>query len=149
VCVIERSSCLDVLLWLAYPNHESRPKSVIPFDQGRHNGGTMRGPMTSEPSRVVTDLAGLTSGFEALFQAAPAPFLVITPSNDTIVAVNDEFLRATATEREAVVGRRLFDVFPGNPDSPGPAELRASLARVAETGEPARFENYADQLGRT
>jgi PAS domain S-box-containing protein len=76
---------------------------------------------------------GLSSGFEALFDAAPSPFLVVTPPNYTIIAVNDAYLRATMTERAAVLGRGLFEVFPENPDHPfleGPPELRASLHRV-------------------
>jgi len=98
-----------------------------------HNGLAMDDPMTSERFREVADLAGLSSGFEALFQAAPSPFLVITPPDYRIIAVNDEYLRATMTERPAIVGRTLFDVFPDNPDNPtaaGPPALRASLARV-------------------
>jgi PAS domain S-box-containing protein len=86
-----------------------------------------------ERLRATADLAGLTSGFEALFEAAPSPFLVVTSPDYMIIAVNDEYLRATMTERAAIVGRPLFEVFPDNPDVPtasGPPELRASLARV-------------------
>jgi len=111
----------------------------------------MIGAMTSEPLRTRTDLSGLTSGFEALFQAAPSPFLVIAPPDYAVIAVNDEFLRATMTERESILGRPFFEVLPGDPGSPakGWTELRASLTRVAETGEPVRFESQSDQLGRT
>ena len=89
--------------------------------------------ITSEGFRAVADLAGLSSGFEALFRAAPSPFLVLTSPDYTIIAVNDEYLRATMTERAAILGRRVFDVCPENPNSPsaaGPRELRASLQRV-------------------
>ncbi|MBE2315604.1 response regulator [Solirubrobacter sp. CPCC 204708] len=43
------------------------------------------------------------------------------------------------TEREAIVGRGLFDVFPDNPDdgaATGEANLGASLRRVIDTGKP-------------
>src|SRR5581483_7286593 len=46
---------------------------------------------------------------------------------------SDAYLRATMTERAAILGRHLFDVFPDNPDDPGAdgvGNLRASLERV-------------------
>ncbi|HWA58198.1 MAG TPA: ATP-binding protein [Gemmatimonadales bacterium] len=76
--------------------------------------------------------------FRTLFEAAPGLFLVLTPDL-TIVAASDAYLRATMTEREAIVGRALFDVFPDNPGDPnatGVMNLRASLLRVLETGAP-------------
>jgi PAS domain S-box-containing protein len=54
----------------------------------------------------------------------------------TIVAVSDAYLRATLTERDRIVGRSVFDVFPDNPADPtatGVRNLRASLVRVLET----------------
>lgn len=92
----------------------------------------MDNPDTSNRFRAVADLARLSSGFEALFQAAPSPFLVITPDY-TIIAVNDEYLRATMTERSGILGRALFEVFPDNPDdalADGTRQLRASLERA-------------------
>jgi len=92
--------------------------------------------ITSEGFRAVADLAGLSSGFEALFRAAPSPFLVLTSPDYTIIAVNDEYLRATMTERAAILGRRVFDVCPENPNSPsaaGPRELRVTAGRHRRT----------------
>ena len=74
--------------------------------------------------------------FQALFEAAPTPYLVLAPPDFAIVAVNDAYLRATMSERGSLVGRTLFDAFPDNPDDPaatGVANLSASLARVLET----------------
>jgi len=70
--------------------------------------------------------------FHTLFHATPSPYLVVVPSDFTITAVNDAYLRATMTEREAIVGRPLFEVFPENPAFPsgGMPSLRASLERV-------------------
>jgi hypothetical protein len=54
-----------------------------------------------------------------------------------IVAVSDEYLEATMTRREEILGRSLFDVFPDNPDDPeatGERNLKASLNRVIATG---------------
>ncbi|QDG49506.1 response regulator [Persicimonas caeni] len=70
--------------------------------------------------------------FRRLFESAPEPYLVLDP-DFTIVAVNDAYLEATLTERDAIVGRHIFDVFPDNPDDPeatGVANLRASLETV-------------------
>jgi PAS domain S-box-containing protein len=89
--------------------------------------------MTSEPSRVLEPL-----DFRALFESAPGLYLVLTPDL-TIVAVSDAYARATMTRREEIVGRRLFDVFPDNPDDPGAtgtANLRASLDRVLHDRTP-------------
>lgn len=70
--------------------------------------------------------------FRLLFEAAPGCNLVLTPEL-TIAAVSDGYLDATMTTRDAIVGRRLFDVFPDDPADPGAtgvARLRASLNRV-------------------
>ena len=80
--------------------------------------------------------------FRALFHASPAPYLVLTPGDFTIIAVNDAYLRATMTERSAIVGRKLFDVFPDNPADPnatGVRNLRASLERVIAGRRPDRM----------
>jgi signal transduction histidine kinase len=72
--------------------------------------------------------------FRRIFDSAPALFLLLgTDADFTILGASDAYLRATLTQREAIVGRRLFDVFPDNPDeldASGTANLRASLERV-------------------
>src|SRR5262249_47362317 len=76
--------------------------------------------------------------FRTLFESAPGLYLVLTPDL-TIVAVSHAYLRATMTTREEILGRSLFDVFPDNPDDPaanGVRNLRASLDRVLQTGQP-------------
>jgi signal transduction histidine kinase/ActR/RegA family two-component response regulator len=76
--------------------------------------------------------------FQALFRSAPGLYLVLAPDL-TIVAVNDAYARATMTERNAILGRNIFDVFPDNPDDPsatGVANLRASLDRVLRLRQP-------------
>ena len=82
--------------------------------------------------------------FQAVFEAAPDCFLVLDP-DWRIVAVSDAYLVATMTERDAIVGGHLFDVFPDNPDDPaadGVANLSASLQRVAQDLRP---DTMADQ----
>ena len=82
--------------------------------------------MTSEPLRTpIPD-------FRLLFESTPDLYLVLN-QDLAIVAVSDTYLRATMTQRDEIVGRGIFDVFPDNPDDPaatGVANLRASLERV-------------------
>ena len=76
--------------------------------------------------------------YRVLFAAMPAPLMVLTP-DFRIAAVNDAFVQASLTERDAMVGRDLFEVFPDNPGDPLPAgstRLRESLERVLRTREP-------------
>ena len=48
------------------------------------------------------------------------------------------YLKATMTQREKIIGRGLFEVFPDNPDDPKirGINLRASLNRVLQKAEP-------------
>lgn len=76
-----------------------------------------------------------TPDFRLLFDSSLSPLLVLSP-DFTIVEVNRAYLAATRTER-AIVGQRVFDVFPDNPDDPsadGVANLRRSLESVVATG---------------
>lgn len=73
-----------------------------------------------------------TLDFQALFQALPGLYLILSP-DFTIVAVSDAYLRATMTKREEILGRGIFEVFPDNPGDPGATgvhNLRSSLQRV-------------------
>lgn len=70
--------------------------------------------------------------FRTLFEAAPGLFLVLDPEL-RIVAASDAYLDATMTQREEIIGRGIFDVFPDNPEDPqatGVSNLSASLDRV-------------------
>jgi PAS domain S-box-containing protein len=76
--------------------------------------------------------------FQALFESAPDLYLVLTPDLQ-IVAASEAYLRATMTQREEVLGRHLFDVFPDNPSDPaatGVRNLRVSLERVLRDKVP-------------
>ena len=75
--------------------------------------------------------------FQRLFDAAPSPCLVLD-AHLVIVAVNEAYLAATATDRNALLGRPIFDAFPDNPDDPtadGVRNLRRSLETVLATGQ--------------
>lgn len=76
--------------------------------------------------------------FHALFDAAPSPYLVLDPEL-RIVTANQARLAVTGRRLEDIVGRYVFEVFPGQRDRPegGPAEpILASFGRVLESGEP-------------
>jgi signal transduction histidine kinase len=70
--------------------------------------------------------------FKFLFESAPGLYLVLSPELK-IIAVSDAYLHATMTERSAILGRDLFDVFPDNPEdqaATGTHNLRLSLQRA-------------------
>ena len=76
--------------------------------------------------------------YQRLFEATPTPYLILDQQL-RIVAVNDSYLNATMTEREQIIGRPIFDVFPGNladPKATGVRNLTASLHTVLRTREP-------------
>ncbi|MEZ0076549.1 ATP-binding protein [Planotetraspora sp. GP83] len=78
--------------------------------------------------------------YEAVFKATHAPLTVLT--RDLIIAaVNDSYLEVTGRTEADLLGRDIFAAFPRNPDAhhdpdgQGAEALRASLQRVAATGE--------------
>jgi PAS domain S-box-containing protein len=76
-----------------------------------------------------------TPDFRALFESVPGMYIVLAPDL-TIVAVSDAYMHVTMTERDQILGRGLFDVFPDNPDDPnadGVRNLSASLNRVLKS----------------
>ncbi|MET7697693.1 ATP-binding protein [Streptomyces sp. NPDC005485] len=76
-----------------------------------------------------------TPDFRRLFDSTASPLLILAP-DFTIVEVNRAYLTATRTQR-GIVGRRIFEVFPDNPDDPaadGVRNLRRSLETVVATG---------------
>jgi hypothetical protein len=88
--------------------------------------------------------------FRRLFEGAPGLFLVLRPDppDFTILGASDAYLRATLTEREKIIGRSLFEVFPDNPADPhatGTSNLRASLERVNRT-RPELIQHHALRL---
>lgn len=76
-------------------------------------------------------------GFEQIFDATPVALMVLDPDL-RYVAANAEYVRVTATTREGLLGRQIFELFPNDPEDPNnvPAQmLRKSLERVLATGE--------------
>ena len=91
--------------------------------------------------------------FRRLFQASPAPYLILAPDSPcfTIKEVNDAYLAATMRTREDLVGRCVFDAFPDNPDDPtiqGVSRLRSSLEHVLATREPNQLTGLKYDIAR-
>ncbi|TYQ21494.1 UNVERIFIED_ORG: PAS domain S-box-containing protein [Zoogloea ramigera] len=88
------------------------------------------------PASALEDI-----GFDTLFDAAPAPCLVLSPQL-SILAANAAYLAVAGRDRASIVGLNIFEAFPDNPDDPhadGVASLRASLQRVLATGRPDKM----------
>lgn len=69
----------------------------------------------------------------SLIDALPGKMIVVTPRDYRIVAATDEYSDAVMVGRDALVGRRLFDVFPDDPSdqsADGVRNLLTSLQRV-------------------
>ena len=92
---------------------------------------------SSARNRELLPLPSLLD-FRLFFEQGPNLYVALT-TELIIVAASDAYLRATMTERDAILGRSIFDVFPDNPDDPtttGVRNLRNSLERVLKTGMP-------------
>lgn len=76
-----------------------------------------------------------------VFETLPDLYLILSPQL-IILTASEAYLQATLTEREAIVGRALFEVFPDNPAIPqadGVSNLNASLQKVLSTKKPHRM----------
>ncbi|AFZ29362.1 multi-sensor hybrid histidine kinase [Gloeocapsa sp. PCC 7428] len=86
--------------------------------------------------------------FQTLFESVPGCYLVLVPDTKfTIVAVSDAYLRVTMTQRDRILGRGLFEVFPANPNDPaatGVQNLRRSLESVLQNrqSDVMAFQKY-------
>jgi PAS domain S-box-containing protein len=79
--------------------------------------------------------------FELLFKTAPSLYVVLKPDfpHFTILAANDAYAKATHTTLDGLVGNRLLDVFPANPDDSkgyGKGQVFESLEYVTKHSEP-------------
>lgn len=79
---------------------------------------------------------GLAPEFQAIFESLPSACLIIAP-DFRLIAVTDVYLKLTLRKRDEIVGRNIFDVFPGNPaDRGGERDLRKSLETILQTKKP-------------
>ena len=75
-----------------------------------------------------------TLDYHSIFEHAPDLYMILSPGF-IILDCSDNYLNATLTTREQVMGHHLFEIFPDNPDDPnatGVTNLKASLNRVLQ-----------------
>lgn len=73
--------------------------------------------------------------YKVLFENVPGLYLILLP-DFTITAVSNSYAAATMTVREHIIGKKLFEVFPDNPDdkfADGESNLRYSLNTVLKS----------------
>src|SRR3954462_13555478 len=75
--------------------------------------------------------------YAAIFRAMPTPYLVMTP--DLVIAYSNPFYLATTVRTlEDIVGRHVFEAFPGNPNDTfpdgGAGQVHCSFDRAADPG---------------
>lgn len=81
---------------------------------------------------------GISPDFGEIFEALPKAYLILTP-DFIMVAANDAYCKLTRMNREQLVGKYVFDVFPDDPDNPsatGVADLTKSFNKVLKTKLP-------------
>jgi len=96
-------------------------------------------PPTEQPEKRLKGIGGKQKNgndpdYQILFESAPGIFLVLSPDLK-IVAVSRDYLNATKTTKNEIVGREIFDVIPDNPKTPHittVAEMKASLNSVLQ-----------------
>jgi PAS domain S-box-containing protein len=85
--------------------------------------------------------------YKSLFESATGLYLVLDP-HLRIAAASDAYLRATMTRRENILGKGIFEVFPGEGGQAGTAaerDMRAFFERMFATGkaEAIPFQKYS------
>lgn len=98
----------------------------------------------SSPPRLrrnrAVDPRAIREQLRLQFDASPHPYMLIDPGPGLrILDINDAYAQATLIQREDVVGKPLFEVFPDNPEldtADGVSNLYQSLSAVVKTGEP-------------
>ena len=68
------------------------------------------------------------------------------PVDYVYIAINDAFEKMTGLNRKEVIGKRVTEILPGIEKDP--ADWIGVYGKVAITGEPVIFENYAAPLDR-
>jgi serine phosphatase RsbU (regulator of sigma subunit) len=91
----------------------------------------------SERDRAPERATERATDYAAIFRAMPTPYLVMTP--DLVIAdANPAYLATTGRVLEDIVGRPVFEAFPGNPNGTYPdggvAMIRSSFERALATG---------------
>ena len=82
---------------------------------------------------MTADLQQGKIDYQKVFESAPALFLLLSADESfSILDASDAYLRATYSERDAIIGRSLFEAFPDNPEeegATGTANLRSTSGK--------------------
>ena len=86
--------------------------------------------------------------FEALFNASPYPYILMSVPELTIIGANPAYLNSVRKSADDIVGQQVFTAFPPNsedPDSTNLEEVRTSIQRAIATKLPdtTSFLRYA------
>lgn len=84
----------------------------------------------ADPSMATPQVA-----FEAIFNASPNAYLLLSPDLELIDA-NRAYLHTTGRRRAELIGRGVFEAFPGLAGVSGAGQLRASFKRVLTERRP-------------
>lgn len=118
------------------------------IDDGPRHGWLPRRPARDTLPAQVTPTAPLD--FRALFDGSPNPYMVLDREL-RYVAANRAYLQATSSSLEELLGKKLFDVFPHDPDDPDNASqqlLRQSLVRVLQNKAPEHLAHIPYRVPR-
>ncbi|WP_158617454.1 PAS domain S-box protein [Legionella sp. km772] len=86
----------------------------------------------------------------SILKSAPDLYLILDPSL-TIIEASDAYLKATMVKREAIVGHKLFEIFPDNPNDPqatGTRNLNRSIQKVLKTKQPHEMRDQKYDIRR-
>jgi two-component sensor histidine kinase len=84
--------------------------------------------------KVLAKTGALGVDLASAFDASPNSYMLLTPEL-RFAGMNRAYLEVTRSEREALLGRHVFDAFDGGGDAENVRQLRESLERVLATGE--------------
>ena len=90
------------------------------------------------------------SDYQSILETLPGLNVIQLP-DFTILAVSNEYLAATMTIKENILGHSLFEIFPGNPatvQSNGESNLRSSLDYVVKHKAPHRMATQQYDIRR-
>ena len=76
--------------------------------------------------------------YEAAFKHLPGAVALLSPEL-VILDASNGYLDAAGCGLDVIIGRKILEAFPENPDDPedtGPRDLKASLETVLASGEP-------------
>ncbi|WP_316800163.1 PAS domain-containing protein [Pedobacter frigidisoli] len=86
--------------------------------------------------------------FQDFFKSSPRSLVLSADApRFTILAVSDQFINLVGKTRSELLGKGLFEVFPGNKaESPGQNIIEASFERVIQTGKPDKLEAFSSEI---